>query len=61
MRLLTPTLLLCLLAISCTPAPPDVDWPVNGGRDNIRYSPLTQIDRANVASLKVAWSYDSHD
>ncbi|HTM24310.1 MAG TPA: pyrroloquinoline quinone-dependent dehydrogenase [Vicinamibacterales bacterium] len=42
-------------------APDDVPWPVNGGVDNIRYSPLTQIDRTNVAQLKVAWSYDSHD
>jgi quinoprotein glucose dehydrogenase len=40
---------------------PDVEWPVNGGLDNIRYSPMTQIDRTNVAHLKVAWSYDSHD
>jgi quinoprotein glucose dehydrogenase len=39
----------------------DVQWPVNGGPDNIRYSPLTQINRENVGQLKVAWSYDSHD
>src|ERR687885_267291 len=39
----------------------NVDWPVNGGVDNIRYSPLTQITRDNVAKLQVAWSYDSHD
>jgi quinoprotein glucose dehydrogenase len=39
----------------------DADWPTNGGRDNIRYSPLTQINRANVAKLEVAWTYDSHD
>jgi len=37
------------------------DWPVNGGRDNIRYSPLTQINRRTVARLRVAWTYDSHD
>ena len=37
------------------------DWPVNGGRDNIRYSPLTQINRGTVARLRVAWTYDSHD
>jgi len=41
--------------------PADVDWPVNGGIDNIRYSKLTQIHRGNVAKLKVAWTYDSHD
>ena len=49
-------LFLCLLAASA-----DVEWRVNGGENNIRYSPLTQITRENVAQLKVAWSYDSHD
>ena len=38
-----------------------VDWPVNGGVGNIRYSRLTQINRENVARLQVAWTYDSHD
>jgi quinoprotein glucose dehydrogenase len=41
--------------------PNAVDWPVNGGADNIRYSTLTQIDKRNVSQLKVAWTYDSHD
>jgi quinoprotein glucose dehydrogenase len=39
----------------------DLGWPVNGGPDNIRYSPLKQITRENVGQLKMAWSYDSHD
>src|SRR4051812_25497588 len=39
----------------------DTEWPLNGGIDNIRYSPLTQIDRTNVTRLQVAWTYDSHD
>ena len=39
----------------------DLAWPINGGVDNIRYSPLTQINRDNVSKLKVAWTYDSHD
>lgn len=39
----------------------DVQWPVNGGPDNIRYSPLTQINRGNVRRLKVAWTYDARD
>ena len=39
----------------------DVDWPINGGAYNIRYSPLTQVNRENVAQLTVAWTYDSHD
>jgi quinoprotein glucose dehydrogenase len=41
--------------------PRDADWPINGGVDNIRYSPLTQITRDNVSRLRVAWTYDSHD
>jgi quinoprotein glucose dehydrogenase len=51
---------LALLTAGALPAA-DVQWPVNGGPDNIRYSPLTQINRENVGQLKVAWSYDSHD
>ena len=39
----------------------DADWPAHGGVDNIRYSPLTQINRDNVSTLQVAWTYDSHD
>ena len=39
----------------------DVNWPINGGVDNIRYSPLTQINQSNVKSLQVAWTYDSRD
>jgi quinoprotein glucose dehydrogenase len=39
----------------------NVNWSVNGGDGNSRYSPLTQIDRTNVASLQVAWTYDSRD
>jgi quinoprotein glucose dehydrogenase len=49
-----------LLAIGAA-ADRDVDWPMHGGVNNIRYSPLSQINRSNVASLKVAWTYDSHD
>src|SRR5262249_36623510 len=44
-----------------TPAPLDVPWTMHGGVDNIRYSPLTQINRSNVTRLQVAWTYDSHD
>jgi quinoprotein glucose dehydrogenase len=39
----------------------DAAWPMNGGVDNIRYSPLTQINKTNVRQLQVAWTYDSHD
>ena len=35
-------------------------WPVyNGGPDGDHYSRLTQINRANVQQLKVAWSFDT--
>jgi quinoprotein glucose dehydrogenase len=50
-----------VLALALAQAPRDADWPVNGGVDNIRYSPLTQITRDNVSKLQIAWSYDSHD
>ena len=39
----------------------DVEWPMHGGVDNIRYSPLTQINRSNIAQLQVAWTFDSGD
>jgi glucose dehydrogenase len=37
-----------------------LDWPVYGGDANDdRYSPLSQINRANVQRLKVAWIFDT--
>src|SRR5215218_6902519 len=40
----------------------DRDWPVTGGEPGqSRYSPLAQIDRANVRSLRVAWTYHAGD
>src|SRR5436309_12476009 len=52
----------CLFAVGPAKAgPTDADWPINGGVDNIRYSPLAQINRDNVSTLQVAWTYDSHD
>jgi quinoprotein glucose dehydrogenase len=35
------------------------DWREYGGHQGTRYSPLTQIDRTNVANLEVAWTYDT--
>ena len=36
------------------------EWPAyGGGPDQIRYSPLTQINATNVADLAVAWTYDT--
>jgi quinoprotein glucose dehydrogenase len=56
-----------LLVVLCFPAllaaqRRSVDWPVyGGGTDNTRYSTLGQITPANVARLRVAWTYESHD
>jgi len=37
-------------------APPTAGWPTNGGNlYNQRYSPLTSINRSNVAQLKGVW------
>ncbi len=40
------------------PNPPPGEWP-SQGRDhaNTRYSPLDEIDRSNVAQLKLAWTF----
>jgi quinoprotein glucose dehydrogenase len=36
------------------------DWAVwGGGPENSHYSPLAQINRANVKQLEVAWSFDT--
>jgi quinoprotein glucose dehydrogenase len=38
----------------------DADWPAyNGGVDGDHYSALAQINRSNVAQLKVAWRFDT--
>jgi quinoprotein glucose dehydrogenase len=38
------------------------DWAYYGGdAGGSRYSPLTQIDRSNVAQLKIAWEYHTGD
>lgn len=49
------------LAVFVNAQAPDRGWPMHGGTDNIRYSPLTQINKANVTQLQVAWTYDSND
>jgi len=37
---------------------PDADWPTyNRDLAGTRYSPLTQVNAANVASLKQVWTY----
>lgn len=38
----------------------DTDWPAyNGSVDGDHYSSLSQINRANVAQLKIAWQFDT--
>jgi glucose dehydrogenase len=50
--------LVCLSASAC--AAQDVAWPAyGGGQDGDHYSRLTQINRANVGNLKLAWKYDT--
>jgi len=38
-----------------------VDWSVNGGSGGDHYSPLDEITRGNVDSLRVAWVYRTGD
>ena len=39
---------------------PSREWPTVGNdRGNMRYSPLTQINKGNVAGLEVAWTYST--
>ena len=46
--------------VACAPDAPDVDWPAYlGDEARTHYSPLTDIDPSNVASLEVAWRYDA--
>ena len=40
----------------------NANWPLYGGTtDNSRYSTLAQITPANVGTLQVAWTYETHD
>src|SRR5258708_27583101 len=54
-----PTLIVLLVAASLAQGADD--WPAYG-RDagGTRYSPLKQIHKGNIASLKVAWTYHTH-
>ena len=47
---------LSLMATAATAA--GTDWPVSGhDAGGQRYSPLTQINKSNVANLQIAWTY----
>jgi quinoprotein glucose dehydrogenase len=52
---------LCCVALAFSVYAAEVEWPMNGGPYNIRYSTLTQVNPGNVGKLQVAWTYDSHD
>jgi len=53
---------LALVSGSKAAAPVNLDWPAYlGDKGRSLYSPLTQINRSNVAQLKVAWTYDTGD
>lgn len=44
------------------PRPRTVDWPVYGGSDDhTHYTTLDQISPANVRTLRVAWTYATHE
>ncbi len=50
------------LGRNASPARSEQDWPdYGGGPEEIRYSPLKQINRSNVKQLRVAWTYDTAD
>ena len=50
------------LSGQCAAPPRRVEWRgYGGGPESIRYSPLTQINRANVKHLKAAWTFDASD
>lgn len=56
------TIALLLFAAGCASQGPNSDWRATGGDPgNTRYSTLDQINRANVARLRVAWVYHTGD
>ena len=51
-----------LSVIMACRAPPSRNWPTTGGDPgNMRYSPLNQINRDNVARLRLVWTYHTGD
>ena len=42
-------------------ANPGSQWLYGGGPEQIRYSPLRQINRSNVKTLQIAWTYDTRE
>ena len=57
-----PVRIVCLSLSLLAPLLPAQEWRHYGNDPGgMRYSPLDQINRANVGSLKIAWEYDSPD
>jgi quinoprotein glucose dehydrogenase len=55
-------LIFSLVLISCGTKDPYANWETKGGTPNgLQYSSLKQINKENVSSLTVAWSYASGD
>ena len=53
---------LALIGAVRAASPANIDWPAYlGDKGRSLYSPLRQINRSNVAQLKVAWTYDTGD
>jgi quinoprotein glucose dehydrogenase len=53
---------LTLLGAPTAASPANLDWPAYlGDKGRSLYSPLRQINRSNVAQLRVAWAYDTGD
>jgi quinoprotein glucose dehydrogenase len=60
MKLILATLLAAALLAAASPH--DDDWPVYGhDAGGTKYSPLDQINRQNVKSLQVAWTFHTGD
>src|SRR5439155_17882429 len=54
--------LACIATAANPPGDSTDDWPSYGhDPGGMRYSPLTQINRENVAKLKIAWIFHTGD
>jgi quinoprotein glucose dehydrogenase len=52
----------CCIFLACSKKNPYAQWEVKGGTpDGQQYSTLSQINKENVATLTVAWTYASGD
>src|SRR5260221_10992333 len=62
LRFITPVILLLVISATSIRAADNVDWPnVGNDKGGMRYSPLDQVNRDSVATLKIAWTYHTND